>query len=344
MIRHLTAFEFLEQANQLPILDVRSPAEYAAGHIPKAFNLPLFTDQQRATIGTIYKEEGKQKAILVALEIVGPQMRCLVENAHKLAPNKEVLLHCWRGGMRSQSLAWLLSTAGMQVNILRGGYKAYRKYIRQSFAADYKLLVIGGMTGVGKTCILSELQSQGFQVIDLEGLANHMGSAFGGLGKTQPSNEQFENDLYYHMDPLDKSRLILVEDESRHIGRCLLPDDFYNKLRQSKIIKLNLPLPIRIKRLVDDYSKFSKELLAQAFDNIAPRLGGLATKQALEALTQNNYASAASIALHYYDKTYTYGLNKRNAILCSELNLTSEDITENTSIVANYLRTTEQNI
>jgi len=342
MIREFEISEFLLKAKTSPILDVRSPGEFAKGHITGAYNLPLFTDEERAKIGTIYKQVSKEQAVLVGLDLVGPKMRFFVEEAKRISPERDVLVHCWRGGMRSQSMAWLLSTVGMKVAILKGGYKTYRQHIRQDFSCRRQLLILGGMTGTGKTDILKELKNFNFQILDIEEIANHMGSAFGGLGRIQPTNEQFENDLFHSLSSLHKNKLILVEDESRHVGHCQLPSTFYDLIKHGKILKLNLSRSLRVKRLVKDYEAISKELLAHAFKNIAERLGGLSTSKALEALAQGDYATATDIALDYYDKAYNYGLTKRKPEQLIDFDLYTDDAYENAKRVADFIHCLEE--
>lgn len=344
MIRELDIQEFLKKAEKTPVIDVRSPGEYADGHMSGAFNVPLFTNDERAQVGTTYKQVGKEEAVLEGLEFVGPKMRRFVEEAKQISPQRDVLVHCWRGGMRSQSMAWLFSTVGLRVAILKGGYKAYRQHIRKSFSEDSKIVVLGGMTGTGKTEILQELGKLGFQIIDLEGLANHMGSAFGGLGRVQPTNEQFENDLFLEWSKLDKQKLIIVEDESRHIGQCQLCMELYDRIKQGKVLKLELSREIRVQRLVKDYEKVPRELLAEAFRNISERLGGLATKNALTALETGDYATATDIALDYYDKTYNYGLTKRRPEQLLVVKLHSFEAAANAQVVADFIESVEEKL
>ena len=167
----LEAEEFLQQAKLLPIIDVRSPAEWESGHIPGAINIPIFTNDERAKVGTRYKQSGKEQAIEMGLEFVGPKMLQFVKEAKKIAKDKRVLLHCWRGGMRSKSMAWLFELAGLETIILKGGYKAYRNYIREQFNKPANLIVLGGFTGSGKTDILKEIEKLGQQFLDIESIA-----------------------------------------------------------------------------------------------------------------------------------------------------------------------------
>src|SRR3989339_1355584 len=195
MPKIISVAEFLKRGNSLPIIDVRSPGEYEHAHIPGALALPLFSNEERAEVGTIYKQRGRVQAVQKGLEFVGPKLKDFTKFALKLNSD-ELLIHCWRGGMRSSAMAWLLETVGINCSLLKDGYKAYRNHVLESFDLPYKILLLGGYTGSGKTEILSALKEAGEQVVDLEGLSNHKGSAFGALGQgIQPSSEQFENTL-----------------------------------------------------------------------------------------------------------------------------------------------------
>ena len=233
-------------------------------------------------------------------------MRVYVEQARKLAPANEVVVHCWRGGQRSQSMGWLLEKAGMKVSVLEGGYKAYRQYIRKWLGEKrHQFIVIGGPTGAGKTHVLHQLARQGEYVVDLEKLANHKGSAFGALGEEeQPSTEHFENLLQASLQEIPAGNRVWLEDESRMIGTVYLPDPFWEQMQNSLCLDLAVPFERRVQNLVDDYSHFSREALQQSFHKITKRLGGQQVKAAVEALAGNDYHQAATIALEYYDKAY----------------------------------------
>jgi tRNA 2-selenouridine synthase len=290
------------------LLDVRSPSEYAHGHIPGAQSLPLFSDEERAEIGTLYKQAGPEQALLKGLERVGPKMRSLVETARQIAPSGKVALHCWRGGQRSSSVGWLLAMAGLQVQVVAGGYKAYRNYILSQFAErPARLLIIGGPTGAGKTEVLHALREQGEQIIDLEGLAHHKGSAFGALGEVpQPTVEQFENDLFEAFRHMDPQRAIWLENESRAIGRVYIPDPFWRRMLAAPLFQLEVPFEQRLARLVKVYAQYPQVQLAEAFAKIGKRLGGQHLKAALAALDAGDYEAAAAVALSYYDKAYAH--------------------------------------
>jgi tRNA 2-selenouridine synthase len=297
-----------EALQERVLLDVRTPAEYAAGHIPAALNLPLFSDEERIVVGTLYKQQSPDKAFLKGLEYAGARMPQYVKQARQLAPQGKVVVHCWRGGQRSGSLAWLLAFSGMDVLILQGGYKAYRQYIHQQFEqTKLRLIVLGGQTGSAKTKTLHELAAQGEQIIDLEQIARHKGSAFGALGEeTQPTVEQFENDLYAIFAQLDPERRVWIENENRGIGRVFMPQGFWEQFRQSPLLDVTIPFHERMEFLVQTYANFPEEELRTAFLTIERRLGGQNLKAALVALAEKDYQTAATIALRYYDKSYVH--------------------------------------
>ena len=332
--------EFLKKSHNLPVFDTRSPGEYRHGHIPGAISLPLFDNDERAEIGTIYKQTGKEEAVLRGLEIVGPKMADLVRAAKKHSVNNTVCLYCWRGGMRSESVAWLLSTAGLKVIRLEKGYKAYRRYIRNAFEGEYKLLVIGGMTGSGKTELLTELSSLGEQIIDLEGLAHHKGSAFGMLGEApQPTTEHFENLLFELWEKLDKNRIIWVEDESRLIGSVAICDPFFDRMRNAPVIKVEPTKSDRINRLVKDYGNFDTELLRNCILKIKKRLGPQKTEKCLTALDDGKLDVVADVTLDYYDKAYLHGLSKRQNQKVYPLELADEQsVKERAELLISFSR------
>jgi len=305
----LSIEDFLSRRQDLCLLDVRTPAEYEQGHIPGAVNFPLFSNEERAEVGTLYKQQSPQAALKRGLELVGPKLAGFVEKAGRLAADKPLALHCWRGGKRSSSMAWLLEMAGMEVFVIRGGYKAYRQKVMTALEKPvWPFVVLSGKTGSGKTLILQELKALGAQVVDLEGLACHRGSAFGALGMPpQPTTEQFANLLYEELSKMDPSRPVWLENESRSIGRVFLPDGFWRAMLSSLKCSIERPLEWRIRQLLRDYAGFSKEELQAAFLKIAKRLGGLRLKEALQAIEEGDLELAARLALAYYDKAYGKG-------------------------------------
>jgi tRNA 2-selenouridine synthase len=304
--------EFLELSKLYPVLDVRSPGEYASGHIPGAHSLPLFTDEERAIVGTAYKQASREVAVNRGLEIFGPKMKVLADEAKKIHKGNIFLVHCWRGGMRSGTVAWLLELYGFKVYVLRGGYKAFRRNALDSFGIERKIAILGGKTGSGKTLILKALVAKGEQVIDLEGLAHHKGSSFGALGeKAQPTQEMFENSLYMSLCKTDNNRVLWIEDESNMIGTKVIPKVFFTRMRSSPVFFLDIPFDVRLDYLTEVYGKFALGDLKEAISRITKKLGGQHAKAALEAMDNGDLKTAFGICLAYYDKTYEYGKSKR---------------------------------
>lgn len=320
-IKALSPNDFLQKAQYTPIIDVRSPGEFEKAHIPGAINIPLFENGERAKVGTRYKQVGKDSAVLLGLELVGPKLADFVKKVKKVAPDKKVLVHCWRGGMRSGSFAWLLELAGFEVNILAGGYKAYRNLVLEFFEKPFNLIVLGGKTGSAKTETLYELAKLGEQIIDLEGIANHKGSAFGAIGQhSQPSSEYFENLLFNELLLLNSQKRIWIEDESKNIGNCNIPEKLWQQIRSSQVIFLDIKAEARIPFLVEKYAQAGFDVeLQESLNRIQKRLGGQQFKEASMALSSKNYAEVARITLEYYDKWYLMGLHKRDQSLVYQI-------------------------
>lgn len=311
--------EFLKDRRITPVIDVRSPSEFKKGHIPGAFNIPLFSDEERAIVGTKYVQESRYSSVIAGLELVGPKLGQFVDAASKIAPDGKLLVYCWRGGMRSSSMSWLFNLAGFSSKTLTGGYKSYRRYAKEFLSKPVNLIVLGGMTGSGKTELLNELSSVGQQVIDLEGLANHKGSAFGAIGqKPQPSTEFFENLLFEDLNKLDIQKPIWVEDESKAIGSVFIPEEFFNQILNSTVIAIERPIAVRIKRLTAEYTNCNPQLLIDSVNKISKRLGSDNAIKAIKNIEEGNFEVAVEISLKYYDKTYQYGLNnkRKKPIIC----------------------------
>lgn len=346
-----------------PVLDVRSPAEYKQAHIPGAYSLPLFSDEERKVVGTAYKQQSRETAIKIGLDFFGPKMRKMIEEVQDLVNNwrasgngsptamsdnrtiKEtektqrpssscILVHCWRGGMRSAGIAWLLDLYGYKVYTLIGGYKTYRNYVLETFQKPYEFKILGGYTGSGKTIVLKELEKNGENTIDLESIASHKGSAFGALGEpVQPSQEMFENLLSRALTKntdgfsTNAKSYIWLEDESQRIGLINIHHAIWSRMRQSPVYFMDIPFEERLNFLVESYGKHDKEKMVNAIIRIRKRLGGLETKTAIHFLLEDNMNECFRILLKYYDKYYLKGLNNREhghtlitAILCEKVN------------------------
>ena len=305
-------------------IDVRSPAEFEHAHIPHALNLPLFDNEQRALIGTTYKKQSREAAIKVGLPLFGAKMLPMIETVEAWIKDRQkendltkptIYVHCWRGGMRSAAVAWLLDLYGYKVIQLTGGYKAYRNWVLEQFTIPYSLKVLGGYTGSGKTEILHALQEKNYSVIDLEGLAHHKGSAYGAIGQLpQPSQEMFENLLAEKLLEVNKKqKSIWIEDESQRIGTVLIPTPLFHLMRNSTCYFMTIPFEQRLNFIVEGYGSFDQKSLIEATMRIQKRLGGLETKTAIDFITAGALKEAFSILLKYYDKWYEK--NAKNEVL-----------------------------
>jgi len=300
------------------LIDVRSPSEYYKGHMPNSINIPLFDNEERSIIGTIYKKQGRKKAVIEGLKFLEKKIDFLLDNlftnieSHKIIPgikNNElsIRIYCSRGGMRSESISWLLEKYKFNTITLKGGYKTYRRWILDSFSKKWNIVIIGGKTGTGKTRLLSLLEKYKYQTIDLERFACHRGSTFGGLGmKKQPSNEQFENKIGEKLNSFISINNVFVEAESSNIGKCKIPHEFFNQMNASRRIEILRSESNRLDELIDTYSVFSKEELQESVLRIKKRLGPQRTKIALESINNEEWDLVCRSVLDYYDKCYEY--------------------------------------
>jgi len=352
MIKKLSIQQFVALSLQHPVLDVRSPGEYSHAYIPGAYSLPLFSDEERKVVGTTYKHHGRQQAIKIGLGYFGGKMRGMVEEVEGIIDNRQLaigngqwamgkevsliaqdsanskailpiahclLLYCWRGGMRSAGVAWLLDLYGFDVYTLVGGYKAYRNWVLQQFEKDYQLNIVGGYTGSGKTKVLEQLSKQHQPVIDLESIANHKGSAFGGIGQpVQPSQEMFENLLATQLANTgiqgNMDSATWIEDESQRIGVLNIPHTFWKMMRTKPVFFVDISFKQRLDHILKEYGSLDKEKLSDAILRIQKRLGPLETKTALAALKEGNIKACFRILLSYYDKLYHKGLHNRENV------------------------------
>ena len=362
-IEKINVERFLELSRHYPVIDVRSPAEYNHAHIPGAYNLPLFSDEERKIVGTAYKQDSRETAIKIGLNFFGPKMSRMVQEIEEIIANKHratnnnstrlpvakcLLIYCWRGGMRSAGVGWLMDLYGFKVYTLAGGYKQFRNYVLGTFKLPVQLNVIGGYTGSGKTEVLRALNQQGEPVIDLEEIAKHKGSAFGNIdSKKQPTQEMFDNILaeelrsksmasksanHYKYEPIndsianDSMITIWLEDESQRIGDVNIPHELWKTMRQSPIYFLDIPFEKRLEHIVKEYGSLDKEKLINSIFRIQRRLGGLETTNAINFLLENNTIECFRILLKYYDKWYLKSLHNRENLNSLLINISCENV------------------
>jgi tRNA 2-selenouridine synthase len=353
---------FLELAKEHPVFDVRSPGEYNHAHIPGAYSLPLFTDEERKVVGTTYKQESREQAIKTGLDFFGLKMKKMVEKAESIVDDREsgvvnpriILVHCWRGGMRSAAVAWLLDLYGFKVYTLIGGYKKFRNYVLDTFKIPFRFNILGGFTGSGKTELLKSLQEKGEKVIDLEGIAKHKGSAFGNIGMPeQPTQEMFENLLAHELrrSMVNSQRSaensshspVWLEDESQRIGHVNIPNDLWATMRRSPVFYLDIPFEERLKHIVQEYGQLDTERMIGAIERISQKLGPQHAKSAILWLKEGKITESFEILLHYYDKFYFRSLHNREALdtLLHTIKCTSVS-TENANILVRETRLQQQ--
>lgn len=306
--------QFLSLRQQLPVVDVRSESEYENGHIRSAVNIPLLNNPERTIVGTTYKQMGQQEAIKIGFKLVGPRLSNIIEDAGKIGD--EFIVHCWRGGMRSSNFCQFMNMARVKTHQLKGGYKAYRQHALESFKKQLTLYSICGYTGSGKSEILRAIANEGEQILDLENIARHKGSVFGGLMMPpQPTTEQFQNELFEEILRLDLSKRIWIEDESIAIGKIFLPEDLWKQMAKSTLLEISVCKEVRINRLVNEYGVADKMKFLEAMVKVTKKLGGQHFSAAKEKLLQGDMSSVIEILLTYYDKSYRNGLeNKKKRI------------------------------
>jgi tRNA 2-selenouridine synthase len=325
------------------LVDARSPAEYAEGTIPGAINIPIFDDAERAQVGILYKEAGKNKAKRLGVELVAPKIPGLIDQVEAVLAGKKgpVLVFCWRGGMRSFALATFFDLAGIPTMQVEGGHKAFRAVVRDFFAHGEwgRLLVLRGLTGVGKTRLLKMLQKDGYPVVDLEGLANHRGSAFGNLGlEPQPSQTYFEALLWDEMRRIPANGYALAEGESKHIGRLILPARVYAALQVETSLWIEATIEARVRITLDDYPARDelKEAFLRPLALIRPRLGGENHDRLLGYLHAGRWDDLArELMLLYYDPLYHHTCPERR--ICVTIADDEADLAELKGAIARIL-------
>ncbi|WP_456456822.1 tRNA 2-selenouridine(34) synthase MnmH [Thermovibrio sp.] len=306
-------------------VDVRTKEEFEEFRIPGAYNVPLFTKEEKEKVSRVYYEKGEKEAKLFALELVGWKLHRIVREIKEIKEKeKKVAIYCWRGGLRSLAVATICNLTGVSVFRLKGGYREFRKYILsriEELLKDKELIVVYGATGVGKTRMLRELKEEGLPIIDLEGLAGHRGSVFGGIGLKQPSQKMFDSLIWQELERLKESKLIVVEGESKKIGNLFIPEALWKKMQEGKKVVVELPLKERVKISMEDYGveKFPKEVYLKALKRIEKTLGPEKYKEIKELIEKENYEKAVKeLMVNYYDKLYKRSTPKAEKIIKGE--------------------------
>lgn len=322
-MKDISVQEFLNSNQFIPV-DVRAPIEHHESAIPGSVNIPLFSNEERKEIGTIYKQLGEEAAKWRAMEIVSPKLPQLLSDIKDLKKTgAEPVVHCWRGGMRSRSVASFLEYAGIPSFRLEGGYKAYREYILEQTPKllPEKAVVLHGMTGTGKTEILHTLQKKGFPVVDLEKMANHRGSIFGMIGMGEGHNQKtFDALLFDRLNEIKGSEYFIIEAESKRIGRAAQPDDLLEKKVNGIHFLIKSSIPKRVERIFNEYVLPFKEQewfeteVNEKVSKLLKRIRKQDIAASLEsALIHREYKELIEILLvHYYDPRYEHALQEYN--------------------------------
>jgi tRNA 2-selenouridine synthase len=328
VFQDITVEELLakQEKKEIVMIDVRSPSEYEDSSIPGSLNIPLFNDVERAEIGTIYKQVSVQHAKDRGLEIVSAKLPGFVKEFEQIKEQKAVF--CWRGGMRSKTTATVLSLMGIRTYRLTGGFRAYRKWVIETLEAlEFKppAYVILGNTGAGKTAMLKSLQEEGFPVLDFEGMAGHRGSIFGQVGLKANNQKTFESLLLGDLLKLQDSPYVLMEGESKRIGKVVLPEFMVNKKESGTQLYVQMPIEERVRHIIEDYQPWEyKQELLQAFRQIQSRIHTPIAKEIDMHLVAERYEDAVRLLLeHYYDPRYEHAMNqyKQERILIKANNI-----------------------
>ena len=323
MFQDLTLNELQVLQNKGPhtLIDVRSPSEFTNSTIPGSINIPLFTDKERAEVGTIYKQVGKEEAKDRGLEIFSEKLPSFIQAFKQIETPMTVF--CWRGGMRSKTAATVLDLMGVHANRLHGGYRTYRQWVIQQLEKEEfspKIIVLSGYTGSGKTELLKKLDAAGYPVIDFESLAGHRGSIFGQIGLEPSNQKKFDSLLVQDLQRLKDAPYVLVEDESRRIGKVCIPTFIFDKKEHGLHLIIDLPITERVQNILTDYEPWNyPERFIEAFQIIKKRLHLPIANQIEAALSSGNYTEATTLLLeYYYDRRYEHS-NKEKGIVTSKI-------------------------
>ena len=313
-----------QRRNQALFIDVRSPAEFADTTIPDAINVPLFSNAERAEVGTLYKHQGKMVARRRGVELAAPKIPELIDqiDAARVARNIPVIVFCWRGGMRSLAMTSFLNLAGIPARQLDGGHKVFRRMVCDYFEHRSwpRIYVLRGLTGIGKTRILQQLEQQKHPVVDLEKLANHRGSAFGGLGLgRQPGQKLFEARLWNRLDELKNSPYLITEGESRHIGRVAVPLRFHRAMQAQTSLWLTTSMKLRTEIILADYPDLRQLQgpITHALDSLRERLGNTTVARLKQLQHNENWESLITELIQtYYDPLYLHTKPQQHLEIC----------------------------
>lgn len=318
----------LRNQNELVLIDVRSPSEYNEASIPGSLNIPIFDDQERAEIGTLYKQVSVNAAKERGLEIVSAKLPAFIKTFAAISENKAVF--CWRGGMRSKTTATVLSLMGIRVYRVMGGYRAYRQYVLERLKDIHyepQSFVIHGNTGSGKTTILRKMKQKGHPILDFEGLAGHRGSIFGAIGLKAHNQKTFDSLLLDVIRENEQSPYVLFEAESRRIGNITVPDIMTNLRANGHHISLEMPIEVRVNQIIEDYKPWENmDDCMRSFRIIKSRIHTPIAAEIESCLMSEKYHAAVEMLLtYYYDPRYTHSTSEHDEQISSIVKAANTD-------------------
>lgn len=346
MFQDITLHDLFERQKTKPItlIDVRSPQEFANNTIPGSINIPVFDNEERAKVGTIYKQVGPEAAKEKGLAIFSEKLPRFIASFESIKTEKVV--YCWRGGMRSKTAATVLDLMGKEVFRLDGGIRSYRRWVVHKLEGQHftpKMYVLNGYTGSGKTTLLKRLKEQGYPVLDLEEMANHRGSIFGQIGLKPHNQKVFDSLLVQDMLRYKQSPFLLLEGESKRIGRASLPAFLYDQKEAGMQLFIHLPLEQRIENILQDYNPIAhKEQVIEAYQIIKKRIHTPIAKQISNDIEQNNFRSAiANLLEYYYDPRYEHAIKHYPGD--KQITIHANNLEEAFDAVTNFIKQEEKN-
>lgn len=324
MLAKITVEDAINMKDKI-FIDVRSPLEFSEGSIPGAINMPILNNDERACVGTIYKNKSSEEAKIKGVEYASSKLSSIYEEVSSLTKQyKNIILFCWRGGLRSGTVSNFLSTLGLNVYQLEGGYKQYRKHVLEYFDKDlskHSFIVLHGYTGVGKTLILEMLKNLNIPILDLERLVKNSGSVFGTVGyqHQSPVTQKMFDALAFETLRLSNNKYIVVESEGQRLGGISLPDGLFHAIVKGKHVLINTSIENRIEILVNDYvSKVSNcdTLLENSIVHLKKRIGLEKVNKCISWIKEKEYAKVArELIVEYYDPLYKHSISNYNYIM-----------------------------
>ena len=299
----------IEEALELKdavIIDTRSPREYEKDRIPGAVNIPILDNEERKAVGTMYKQD-PDKATQKGYDYYNKKLPRMVEEFKKLDKDKKIIIYCWRGGMRSQTITKLVCDLGFNAFLLEGGYRVYRRYVRtqlENYKPPFTFIVLYGLAGSGKTELIKQLVPS----IDLEGLAQHRSSNFGAIGLNPREQKLFESLLFAKLKELEGEKLVFVEGESHKVGKVFIPNSIFTAMKKGIAVRVNCSIENRAKQIVKDYFTHGEEdKIREIIVYLKPHLTKKVVENLLKLMDEKNYSEVSKILLQdYYDSKYEH--------------------------------------